>query len=48
MIVCQFIKGFSVGIEYYDDEDAGFLVNADLGLIRITWYKDLDPTDWPQ
>lgn len=39
------IKGFSVGLEFDEREDFGFLVNCDLGLIRITWFKDLAPEE---
>lgn len=39
------IKGFSVGIEYDEREDFGFIINCDLGLLRFTWFKDLDVED---
>lgn len=45
MIAFQFIRGLSVGIEYLDDEDMGFIVNCDLGIIRITWYRDMDEVE---
>lgn len=45
MLVYQFIKGLAVGLEYVDDEDLGFIVNADLGVVRFTWYRDLNVED---
>lgn len=42
MIVIRLIKGVSVGLEYDDDEDIGFFVNVDLGVFRVTWYKNLE------
>lgn len=41
----QFIHGLSVGMEYVDDEDLGFILNCDLGILRITWYKDMDEVE---
>jgi hypothetical protein len=41
MIVFQMIKGLAVGIEYEDDEELGFILNADLGFFRITWFKNI-------
>jgi hypothetical protein len=35
------IKGVSIGLEYFDREDLGFGINADLGVLRVTWYKDV-------
>jgi hypothetical protein len=37
----QFIKGLSVGLEYVEAEEMGFVVNMDLGTLRVTWYRDL-------
>jgi hypothetical protein len=37
----MWIHGFSVGLEYFDREEYGFGINCDLGIFRITWYKDL-------
>lgn len=41
MLVFDWVRGLSVGLEYVDSEDLGFIVNLDLGLLRITWYRDL-------
>lgn len=41
VIVFDWVRGLSVGLEYVDSEDLGFIVNLDLGLLRITWYRDL-------
>lgn len=41
MIVVNPIWGIGVGLEYLEDEDFGFIVILDLGILRITWYKDL-------
>ena len=45
MITWQLIKGASVGLEYFDNETLGFGVNADIGLLRVTWYKDIELVD---
>ncbi len=45
MIAYQLIQGLSVGMEYVDDEDLGFIVNMDLGILRITWYKDMEEVE---
>ena len=36
------IYGIAFGLEYLDDEDLGFIINVDLGIIRFTWYKDFN------
>jgi hypothetical protein len=41
MFQLQLIKGLSVGLEYADTEEVGFIVNLDLGILRVTWYRDL-------
>jgi hypothetical protein len=41
MFTFQFIKGLSVGLEYVEAEEIGFVVNVDLGIFRVTWYRDL-------
>lgn len=41
MFQLKLIKGLSVGLEYVDTEKMGFIVNMDLGIFRITWYRDL-------
>ena len=41
MIQIGGIFGFSVGIEYFDDEQFGFGINLDLGILRITWFRDV-------
>jgi len=45
MLVFQFISGFSIGLEYAEREDVGFLVNCDLGFFRLTWYRDVHLDD---
>jgi hypothetical protein len=35
------IKGVSCGLEYFDHSLFGFGVNLDLGIFRLTWYKDV-------
>jgi hypothetical protein len=42
MIVFNWIKGCSVGIEYDEHDDIGFVINLDLGFFRFTWYRDLE------
>lgn len=42
MFTIQLITGLSVGFEYLDDEELGFIINIDLGILRITWYKDIE------
>jgi hypothetical protein len=41
MFQLQWIYGLSVGLEYMDTEEVGFIVNLDLGILRVTWYRDL-------
>jgi hypothetical protein len=45
MISFNFIHGLSVGLEYSDTEDLGFIVNLDLGIFRLTWFRDLEIDD---
>ena len=45
MLVFQFIKGLSLGLEYVEHEEMGFIVNLDFGIIRCTWYRDLIELD---
>jgi hypothetical protein len=45
MLGISMIHGLSVGIEYFDDEQAGFGVNLDLGIFRFTWFRDLIEDD---
>ena len=45
MFAFMLIHGFSVGLEYFDRDEYGFGVNADLGILRVTWYKDIRPMD---
>lgn len=40
------IKGFSVGLEYFDHEVLGFGINMDIGIFRATWYKDVETDDF--
>lgn len=42
LISIQLIHGLSVGLEYVDTEELGFIVNLDLGIVRFTWYRDLE------
>lgn len=46
-MITQFdlIKGFDVGLEYAESPEFGFVVMANLGVFRFTWYKDLFYTD---
>lgn len=37
----QRINGLSLGIEYVETEEMGFILCIDLGLFRILWYKDM-------
>ena len=41
MFVFQWITGLSIGLEYVERKELGFIVNLDLGIIRLTWYRDL-------
>lgn len=43
MIQFMWIKGLSVGLEYDENPEYGFVINCDLGLFRITWFKDAAP-----
>lgn len=45
MIQIQIIKGLSLGMEYVDHEEYGFVINIDLGVFRVTWYKDIVPME---
>lgn len=39
------IYGLSFGLEYDEREEIGFLINVDLGLLRITWFRDIEPEE---
>jgi len=41
MFQFSFIKGISLGIEYDDHPDLGFAINCDLGIFRVTFFKDI-------
>jgi hypothetical protein len=43
----QQINGLSIGLEYADIPEVGFVINADLGFVRVTWFRDVwdDGTD---
>jgi hypothetical protein len=41
MFQFSFIKGASLGLEYFDSQIFGFGLNLDLGILRVTWYKDV-------
>ena len=45
MFIFSIIGGLAFGLEYGEDPDAGFVLMLHLGLVRITWYKDLVPMD---
>jgi hypothetical protein len=45
MIVFGFVKGLCFGIEYDEHEDIGFVINLDLGIFRVTWYRDLEEVE---
>lgn len=45
MFTFKFITGLSVGLEYFEHEVIGFGVNLDLGIFRVTWYRDIEPDD---
>lgn len=42
MFVFQWIKGIACGLEYFEHEEFGFGVNLDLGILRCTWYRDIE------
>lgn len=42
MITFGWIQGLCFGLEYTEDEDLGFILCLDLGLIRVVWYKDME------
>lgn len=45
MITMMLIRGLSFGLEYFDRDDYGFGINVDLGLLRVTWYRDVEFED---
>lgn len=45
MVAFMPIKGLSFGLEYFDHAVFGFGVNLDLGILRCTWYKDVEMMD---
>jgi hypothetical protein len=38
----EWITGMSLGIEYMETEEFGFVLTASLGFIRVYWFKDLE------
>ena len=48
MITFSWIQGLVFGLEYADDEEIGFMICLDLGVIRLVWYKDLTEEDWEE
>ena len=42
MFIIQWIHGLSLGIEYVEHETYGFIVNIDVGIVRVTWYRDIE------
>lgn len=42
MFSLSWIAGFVVGLNYFEDEELGFVVNLCIGFICISWYKDLE------
>lgn len=42
MLTFGWIQGLCFGLEYTEDEDLGFILCLDLGLIRMVWYKDME------
>lgn len=45
MITAGRINGLCFGLEYSEDEELGFIVNLDLGVFRILWFKDVELED---
>ena len=45
MLVISLIQGLAVGLEYFSDEEMGFGINLDLGIIRFTYYFDIETDD---
>jgi hypothetical protein len=46
-MITQFdmVRGFDVGLEYAESPEFGFVVMLSLGLLRLTFYKDLFAVD---
>jgi hypothetical protein len=42
MLTFGWIQGLCFGLEYTEDEELGFILCLDLGLIRMVWYKDME------
>lgn len=41
MFIFSFIRGISVGLEYGDTDDLGFVIVCSLGIIRLAWYTEV-------
>lgn len=41
MLQFGFIKRLSLGIEYDNHPDLGFIVNIDVGFLRVTYFAEL-------
>lgn len=41
----SFIKGLSLGLEYDNHPQLGFVVNCDLGILRVTYFADIELDD---
>lgn len=45
MFQFSFIKGVSLGLEYDNHPQLGFVVNCDLGILRVTYFADIELDD---
>jgi len=41
LITFGWIQGLCFGLEYTEDDDLGFILCLDLGVLRVVWYKDV-------